>query len=176
MTETAVATTPDTSHRATIASLVHRLAPTRLGPGQLASLRRGDAGAVLQQPAFHRLTSDLGERDLAGDGAIRWATVIQGLALTGSTPDMESAGTTFCRLQLSESRFARLLAARGASFRTQVTYAARFVRSKGAPLDWKDLGELVLTEGRFDRRADALRLRLARAYYRALDAVTSERT
>jgi CRISPR system Cascade subunit CasB len=137
----------------------------------MAALRRGDAAAVLSQPAFHRLTAGFDDPEFAGDGAERWATVVQGIALTGAgaAGDAEPAGRTLATLGFSESRLSRLLSARGEAFRTQVTLLARFARGKGASLDWRDLGELVLVEERVEPRAEELRLRLARSYYRALD-------
>lgn len=153
-----------------LATLTQRVRESRLDTGSMAALRRGDAGAVLAQPAFHRLTAGFDDLEFAEDGAERWATVVQGIALTGgATGDAESAGRTLATLGFSESRLSRLLSARGEAFRNQVTLLARFARANGASLDWRDLGELVLVEERLAPRAEELRLRLARSYYRAID-------
>lgn len=156
--------------RTRLALLQQRVRDSRLDTGSMAALRRGDARTVLAQPAFHRLTAGFDDHEFAGDGAERWATVAQGIALTG-VPDgqREAAGATLARLGFSESRFSRLLSARGSTFRNQVTLLARFARGRGTPLDWRDLGELVLLEERAEEWADALRLRLARDYYRAIE-------
>lgn len=156
--------------RSRLASLAQRVRESRLDTGSMAALRRGDASAVLAQPAFHRLTAGFDDLDVAGDGAERWATVVQGIALTGVPPDgADAGGVTLAKLGFSESRLSRLLSARGKAFRDQVTLLARFVRGRGASLDWRDLGELVLVEERAEPRAEELRLRLARGYYRTID-------
>lgn len=156
--------------RTRLSLLQQRVRESRLDTGSMAALRRGDARTVLSQPAFHRLTAGFEDHEFAGDGAERWATVAQGIALTG-VPDgeREAAGATLARLGFSESRLSRLLSSRGSTFRNQVTLVARFARGRGTPLDWSDLGELVLLEERVEDRADTLRLRLARDYYRAIE-------
>jgi len=154
--------------RTRLSLLQQRVRESILDTGSMAALRRGDSRTVLSQPAFHRLTAGFDDHEFAGDGAERWATVAQGIALTGVPDgDREAAGATLARLGFSESRFSRLLSARGGAFRNQVTLLARFARGRGAALDWSDLGELVLLEERVEERADALRLRLAREFYRA---------
>lgn len=161
---------PSQATRTRLALLQQRIRESRMDPGSLAALRRGDPRTVLAQPAFHRLTAGFDDQDFAGDGAERWATVAHGVALTG-VPDGsgEAAGATLARLGFSEMRLARLLSARGSAFRSQVTLLARFVRGRGSAMDWRDLGELVLVEERLEARADTLRLRLAREFYRAVE-------
>lgn len=160
--------------RSRLSLLQQRLRDSRIDTGSMAALRRGDAHTVLSQPAFHRLTAGFDDQEFVGDGAERWATVAQAIALT-DVPDAgrEAAGATLARVGFSEARLSRLLSARGGAFRNQVTLLARFVRGRGSPVDWSDLGELVLVEERFESRADALRLRLARDFYRTIEKTAS---
>lgn len=154
--------------------LQQRVRNSRMDTGSMAALRRGDARSVLSQPAFHRLTAGFDDQEFVEDGAERWATVAHGIALTGSPDgDREAAGATLARLGFSEARLSRLLSARGSAFRNQVTLLARFVRGRGSSLDWTDLGELILVEERIESRAEALRLRLAREFYRTIELTDS---
>lgn len=158
--------------RVQIARIARRLAVPDLDPGARASLRRGDPATVLRQAACHRLLLALDEGALAGEGALRWATVVHAVAIgarPGATSVVRHDGDTLARAGYSEQRFARLLAARGSAFRDQVVLLARFLHSRDEPCAWLDLGELVLVEGLREQRAEWLRLRVARDYYRVLD-------
>jgi hypothetical protein len=57
----------------------------------------------------------------------------------------------------------------GEAFRDQIVLAARFLHSRDESCSPLDLAELALTEGRAERRAERLRYRLARGYYRMFD-------
>ena len=157
--------------RAHIPRIAEQLRHPAFGAGALASLRRSDPSSVLHQPAFYRLVSPIGELALAGEGALRWATVVHAMAISARpgtrSPPSRRAGATLARLGYRESRFARLLAARGEALRTEVVLLARFVNAHREPLAWAQLGELVLTEGRRERRAEQLRHALARDYHGA---------
>jgi CRISPR system Cascade subunit CasB len=111
---------------------------------------------------------------LVEDAPLRWATVIQAMAL-GTKPSedvsQERAGKSLAEAGYSESRFARLLAAHGETFRDQIVLLARYMNGKQARFSWADLGELVLVEGWNEPRADKLRFRIARDYYRELTAM-----
>lgn len=168
------ATHPDRQH---LAQLARRLGDLELNTGARASLRRGNPTTVLHQPALHRLLVRLDEAALAGDGALRWATVVHALAIAvrpGSPASTRDAGEALAAAGYTESRMARLLATRGPAFRDQIVLLSRFLHAHDEPCSWLDLGELVLVEGRRERRAEQLRLRLARGYYHALDARVAE--
>jgi hypothetical protein len=91
------------------------------------------------------------------------------MALTGvSGISAGSDGSLLATSGLSESRFARLLASHGDGFFDQLLLVARFLHSKESKPSWTELGELALTDTVHEDRADMLRLRLARDYYRVL--------
>lgn len=48
------------------------------------------------------------------------------------------------------------------------------MNGRQARFDWKDLGELVLTEGIREERAERLRFEIARGYFRVLNAKQNE--
>lgn len=154
------------------------MARADFGTGPLASLRRHFPSYVVNEPAFHRLIAGLDDKMLAGDGTpLRWATVIQAIAI-GTKPgegiSHERAGKALAEAGYSESRFARLLAARGQTFRDQTVLLARYMNGRQARFSWADLGELILVEG-IDaawagERGEKLRFRIARDYYRELTA------
>ena len=130
---------------------------------------------VGRRPSFFRLVRLVDERALAGDGTLRWATAVHVLAqLAGGAGAADDVGTALARGGFPESRLARLLASRGATFRDQAVLTARFLRAKGAACRATDLAELALVEERAERRADRLRFRMASSYYRIADAGGSQ--
>ena len=157
------------------------MARADFGTGPLASLRRHSPSDVVNEPAFHRLIAGLEDKMLAGDGTpLRWATVIQAIAIgtkPGEGVSQERAGKALAEAGYSESRFARLLAAHGQTFRDQIVLLARYMNGKQARFSWGDLGELILVEGVnaawADERAEKLRFQIARDYYRELTAKQS---
>jgi hypothetical protein len=166
----ALARRPD---RNTLRWMAHRLADPGFGTGALASLRRGDPESVVRQPSFHRLVRDVDERALSPeDGALRWATAVQVLALLAGNwqPGAPDLGTALARAGFPESRLGRLLASRGAGFRDQAVLTARSLRAKGLPCDATHLAELALVDSRVESHAERLRYRIARSYYRVADA------
>jgi len=78
-----------------IAGIARQIRREDFGTGPLASVRRNAPGAVLGQPAFHRLTADLPEEWLRGDAPVRWATLVHAMAIgasLGETPPEKPAG------------------------------------------------------------------------------------
>ena len=97
------------------------------------------------------------------------------MALTGVPATKgENDGAILAHAELSESRFSRLLASHGDGFRDQLLLVARYLHSKDASPGWSELGELTLTDELNEERADTLRLRLARDYYRV--SITAKAT
>lgn len=140
-----------------------------MSTGALASLRRGDRQDVARQAAFFAVVVDVPDERLVQSSLQRWAAVVQCMAITGVPATVDTRdGTLLGRSGLAESRFARLLASHGDGFFDQLLLLARYLHSKEVRLGWKDLGELALTDERHEERADAIRLSLARDYYRAL--------
>ncbi|HYD53941.1 MAG TPA: type I-E CRISPR-associated protein Cse2/CasB [Gemmatimonadaceae bacterium] len=170
---TTAGTTPRNPDRAVLHYVARRLADPEYATGASASLRRGDPGTVVHQPAFQRLVLGVDERSLGSeDGPRRWATAVQALALLARDwrQGAPHVGQALARAGYPESRLGRLLASRGDGFRDQVLFTARFLRAKGASCDATDLAELALVESRAESRAERLRFRIARHYYQAADA------
>lgn len=168
---------PARQDRALLHRIAGRLANPEFGTGALASLRRGDPSTVRDAPSFHRLVRDVPDSDLDADGAIRWATAVHVLALAarpGSGTKASDVGAALADAGFSESRLGRLLASRGAAFRDQAALAARLLHARDAACTPTELAELALVEERAERRAERLRFRIARGYYRAHD--TAART
>lgn len=165
-------TAPPDTDRSRLARIARRLASMELSTGSLASLRRSDPASVLRQPAYHRLLLEVDDRALGEDGAIRWATAVQVLALLadpGSSRSERSMGAALADAGFPESRLARLLASRGDTFRDQAILAARFLRARDVRCVPLDLAELAIAEGRAERRAERLRFHVARSYYAVID-------
>jgi len=183
MTSEIIATPPSgeideqDGRRGAIAAIARTIARDDFGTGPLASLRRAGPDHVMTQSSFYRLLVHIPE-DLAKSVAdlLRWASVVHVMALgakPGSAPSRVPAGAAFAEAGLSEARFSRLLASRGEAFRAQMILVARYMRAKDAQFSCLDVGELLLVEDRNEvwnaDRADILRFRLARDYYRILD-------
>lgn len=152
-----------------ISAVGRRIRDPRMSTGALASLRRGSRHDVARQAAFYAALADIPDDYLPPDTLVRWAAVAQCMALTGvPTTSDGSDGSLLASSGLSESRFSRLLASHGDGFFDQLLLVARFLHSKDARPSWSDLGELALTDEVNEARADAVRLRLARDYYRTL--------
>lgn len=162
-----------TNHdRTFLRDLARRLSDLDFGTGALASLRRGDPAVVQHQPSFHRLVRDLDDAALGADGALRWATAVHLLALvarSGSAQSRLDVGSALAQARFPESRLGRLLASRGETLRDQAVLAAKFIHAHDIACAATDLAELALVDGRAERRAERLRLRIARAYYRTTD-------
>lgn len=173
-------TVPTLTDRKRIAFLARRLADPAFGAGARAALRRGDPTTVMRQATFHRLVASarIDESRMAGDGSLRWATVLHAMAINirPGVPLLRGpAGGALAHVRYSESRFMRLLAAHDEGLRDQIVLLARFAHARDESLDWRDLGELVLADGVRPATAERLRLRLARSYYKSLDAAGAAR-
>jgi CRISPR type I-E-associated protein CasB/Cse2 len=153
---------------ARIREIARRLSREGFDRGALASLRRNDPSTVVGQPAFHRLLAEV-DQWVGEDEAIRWATLVHIVAITAPCENGALwSGKALASAGLSEARFTKLLAARGKAFREQLCIIARYLAAKQTSIDWGDLGELALVEGRDEERAETLRFRVARGYYREL--------
>lgn len=140
-----------------------------IGRGDLAALRRMDLDRP-SVPAFWRLLARATDGTmLRSDGhERRWALVAHGMALMA--PDHHAdveIGTALHNIDYAEGRLARLLNARGPQFRALVPRLCRHLAHKQQPLDWYRFARLILAESRNEDAAEAVRLHIARAYYRA---------
>lgn len=149
----------------------------RLSAADLASLRRltpTDYGGS----GFWKIMTgivDVPDDYLAGDWRPdciererRWGAILQAMAIhsdsfqpsVGLGRALESAG-------FSELRLQRLLRARGGGLLDEVRVLARFLDAKSEPVNWTDVATLVLHQQ--DERAEQVRRKVARDYYRALE-------
>ena len=141
-----------TGERAALA----RLSPDALQAHELAALARGLLYAGLSPERWQPETWP------------RWALIAHGIALAGHASGR--LGAQLAQADVAESRVTKLLTSRGAAFTQLLPRVLRLLASKGVAPNWRELGELVLAEGDATRQADAeaLRLRIAGAYFTAL--------
>lgn len=178
------ATAPGHPFAKALRSIAHELAEHDYPRGRLAALRRMDPDRPGRVAALHALLAecDVPEhiyRD--SDMLARWALIVHGMALM--VPDHHRArdangkpvpvGASLCgehgleQAIIKEQRLAQLLNARGPTFRALIPRICRHLKARNCALDWLELAWLVLHEGRNEAPAEAARLRIARAYYRA---------
>lgn len=142
-----------------------RLQPEALQPHELAALARALLAAGLSPESWHAQTWP------------RWALIAQGIALAGHD-GKQRLGEQLARAGVAESRVTRLLTARGDAFRQLLPRLLRLMASKGVAPNWRELGELVLTESSTERpqrdTAEALRLRIAGPYFSTLARTASK--
>jgi CRISPR system Cascade subunit CasB len=138
--------------------------------GDLAALRRLDPDRA-NAPDFWRLLASAvpPERIHGPEDERRWALIIHAMALM--VPNHHDAnarvGRALFEAGYSEQRLGRLLDARGAQFRALVPRLCRQLAHKAQPLDWRELGRLILAADRNEEKAETIRLAIARAYYGA---------
>lgn len=171
--------TTSRSNGSIIATLAGELGREGFPRGDLAALRRLDPDHA-NAPAFWRLLIRAPEDRRHGDGAERrWALIVHGIALM--VPNHHDARTPVGRAlfaaRYSEQRLGRLLDARGAQFRALVPRLCRQLAHahKPQPLDWRELGRLILAEGCHEEEAERVRLNIARTYYGAEGAAEKAR-
>ena len=159
---------------------------------QLASYRRGDVADLRRmdpdQPdaaVFWRL---LAQRDLLGDPAVesRWALILHGIALMTPTSSGDGVAHTAHNGNIpvgwalflggevrrakglySETRFNRLLTARGPMLRTLLARMFRMLAAANVSFNWREMAQFILNEGDDEEAAEQARRRMARAYYQA---------
>lgn len=142
-----------------------RLQPESLQPHQLAALARALLAAGLSPEQWH------------ADTWPRWALIAHGMALAGHD-GKQKLGKQLAHAGVSESRVTKLLTSRGDSFTQLLPRVLRLLASKGVAPNWRELGELVLTEGSNQRssqvKAEEIRLHIAGPYFSALARVESK--
>jgi CRISPR system Cascade subunit CasB len=138
----------DSGQRAAIA----RMDPDDMRPHQVAALTRALVAAELA-PEYWR-----------PDTWRRWGLIAQGMALTGHE-SKRNLGQQLCTAAVAESRVTRLLTARGVAFRQLLPRLVRLLAAKEIAPNWRELGALILQEGRNEREAEAIRLRIAGRYF-----------
>ncbi len=140
-----------------------------VSPGDLADLRRINSDEPAS-PAFWRIVTSFLGAYVPGAGTARdeeesrWASILSAMAvLEGLHLAEVPLGRALAAAGLSETRFVRLLRARGPALRKQLRELARFMAAKAAAADQADLADLVLSDGR--ARQGAVRRAISRAFY-----------
>lgn len=147
----------------------------RLGPGDLAELRRLDPERP-SAPGFWRLVASMacaeGDATWRTENERRYAVILRTFAeLRDVHRHGRRLGTALAEAQLDERRLLQLLRARKAALAHAIRTTCHFLTSKGVTVDAMDLARLVLTEDR--PREDAERRQLARDYFRAAARIAS---
>ena len=161
-----------------------QMAHTEFRRGDIADLRRMDPdepGAAV----FWRL---LAQQDLLGDPAVesRWALILHGIALMAPTSSGDGVARTAHNGNMpvgralllggedrrekglySETRFNRLLTARGPMLRALLARMFRMLAAANVSLNWREMAQFILNEGDDEEAAEQARRRMARAYYQA---------
>lgn len=134
--------------------------------GDLASLRRLDA-EMPAAAAFFRIVVAVAPE--AGPASLkRYARLLQILALKPDVLVPGPLGPALIEAGVSEGRVIKLLAARGPALARQLQLLARRLANAGA-VPYRQIGDLILAPDDSDRAED-LRLRISRDYWRALDS------
>jgi CRISPR type I-E-associated protein CasB/Cse2 len=152
--------------------------------GDLADLRRMDPDEP-DAAVFWRL---LAQQDLLGDPAVesRWALILHGIALMTPTSSGDGVAHTAHNGNIpvgwalflggevrrvkglySETRFNRLLTARGPMLRTLLARMFRMLAAANVSFNWREMAQFILNEGDDEEAAEQARRRMARAYYQA---------
>jgi len=134
--------------------------------GDLASLRRLDADAP-DAPAFFRIVVKVAPNASAVE-LRRYARFLQMLALKPDSLTSGSFGAAMAEAEVSEGRVQKLLSARGPALSKQLRLIARRLANAGR-LPYRQIGDLLLVEDEDGEYAEAVRLRIARDYWRAID-------
>ncbi|SHK67514.1 type I-E CRISPR-associated protein Cse2/CasB [Rhodothermus profundi] len=148
------------------------LASEALSAGERAELRRAALEAPFT-PALWRVLfylQDEGAPVRIGDEADerRWATLLISMAHCvdprRNLHDYQvPLGRALADAGWSELRFTQLLRARGLQLAIFLRRMAQYLSAREQPANWADVAELLFEQT--GERADAVRLRIARAYY-----------
>lgn len=155
-----------------LASLAKVLAQpgVRIGMGEHAALRRmnpqepGAAAAIVCRLLLER---DVTLDDDNGDQLLRWCVIVHALALArGAHSKAVKIGDALVKIRFistdgREHRINQLLGADAAMLAQLIPRLARRLHANGAEMDFLPLMELMLTAGRDEVRADAVRLQVA---------------
>ncbi|WP_158306639.1 type I-E CRISPR-associated protein Cse2/CasB [Polymorphum gilvum] len=139
--------------------------------GDRAALRRTNPDLLPGLPVFHRLLARINPSVNEQDAAV-WGAILHVVALTAPNGHSLPAGEALCKAGLSESRFARLMAARNDALLDQVTIVARRLSASQMPIDWSHIAKLLLADHHGDREdAQRQRFRIAKDFYHELEKV-----
>ena len=155
-------------------SPIYELAKTITSPsfpkGSAAALRRMDH-RYPSEPVFLKLLPTVG-LDYSDDEVLRrYALIAKTLAMTAPIHQLyKKIGTALVEAKISELRFSKLLASRGAQFEALSIQLVQQLVSKRQPADWTEICKLILTEGRDEEYAEDLRLQIAKDFYSKINS------
>ncbi len=135
------------SFRGTLRTLAMHVELLCKSPATGAALRRGTPMDVAHSAAFHRVLTVAEIEDDSAERLLRWATVVQCMAIGGDS-----------RAPLSD----------GSTIQDQCVLASRFLHAREHPCRWEDLGALLVLDSLSSESTERIRLRLARDYFRTL--------
>lgn len=166
-------------HAATLREVVGRIAweieHDAIPPGDLSALRRGNrddasgpafwkVAVRLLEPAGHLPAPDAPWRD---ETERRWVAIFAGMAeMKGLHRSGLRLGGALADAEVAEARVLRLMRAHGEALHPVVRGVVHQLATSGSHLDWYDLAELILSDGRRRRWEAGVRRRIALDYYR----------
>ena len=178
-TETDETTTPSISWGEVAVRLANHMASEGFSRGDLAALRRMNPESP-DAAAFWRLTARF-DVLRGAESERRWGLILHGIALMTKTAGEDAIGrsaherrvavgralfnggdSTRTTAFYSESRFNRLLTARGPMFRALLSRMFRMMATSDQGFDWYQMAQFILSEG---DRAERARRTIARDYY-----------
>jgi CRISPR system Cascade subunit CasB len=168
-------TQPSREWSAAVEAVASAIASGRLGPGELAELRRLSPEDPAPPAFWHALIRLVEPKDQGPGGTDRrqawerqWAVILAGMATLGHIRDT-SFGQALAEAGYAEPRLRRLLRARGTRLWDEVRLGVRFLAAKGAAIRWQDCAELVLADPEAHPSwAERVRRHIARDYFRVL--------
>lgn len=142
-----------------------------LDTGERAALARLDPEAELRPHQIAALSRALVYAGFTPENWLpetwqRWALIAHGMALAGHDHS-QRLGHQLSEAGVSESRVTKLLTARDDTFRQLVPRLLRLLASKDQAPNWFDLGDLILSQGRDEKAAETIRLRIAGSFFSA---------
>lgn len=157
---------------AAVEAVANAIHSGRLGSGQLAELRRIPPTGIPPAAFWHVLARLVEPYHGAPRPELyrtqwekRWATVMAGMALLGHDRERHP-GKALAEAGFHELRLRRLLRATEDRLANELLSAIRFLSSKGAAVDWRELARLVHYDpSRTPQWAEPVRRRLARNYF-----------
>jgi len=138
--------------------------------GEIAALRRMSRTGI-PPAAFHRLMARADFPDMSPDTARCWSRIVGIMAQRPDALRAPGLGEAMAAVGISEPRLDMLLNAQGPALHDLARRTALRIARDHDRLPYRDLGELLLYDGRGDpgdeARGDKTRIRIAQSFIRA---------